>query len=94
MFSADLRLLYYGYYNFTASPITRIDGEDVQTYLKKVGLQSSFHDVHARYNALFPNQAIKSLNNTYLGTFASGIYRGPNNTYTFEVNRPRCPRRQ
>lgn len=82
----DLSLLYYGIYNFTASPIIKIDGEDIQSYLKRLGRQLAYHDAHARYNQMFPQQAQTSLGKgEFLGNYANGVYHGPNNTYTFKV---------
>lgn len=79
-------MLYYGVYNFTASPITKIDGEDIQSYLKRLGKQLAYHDAHARYNQMFPQQAQTSLDKgEILGVYANGLYHSPNNTYTFQV---------
>lgn len=79
----DLFALYNGA-NFTASPVTEINGEAVTTYLNNVSQQLTYHDIHAKYNGLFPNQAASSLGNLNLGAFQFGIYDGPNTTYTYE----------
>ncbi|KAF9699789.1 hypothetical protein EKO04_002133 [Ascochyta lentis] len=78
-----VNLLWNGEYNFSASSVEQINGEDIATYLYKVSRQTTYHDAHARYNALFPNQAGSSLKGPILGYSANGIYDGPNTTYTF-----------
>jgi hypothetical protein len=83
----DLAFLYYQVHQFEPSPITHINDEETQTYLRKVGKQVASHDAHARYNKLFPNQAQTALGKGDVkGVAAFGIYRSPNTTYTFKVS--------
>lgn len=70
-------------HNFSASSVEQINGEDVVTYLSKVARQGNFHDRNARYNALFPNQAGHSLGKATAEYFTTGLYDGPNTTFTF-----------
>ena len=80
----DVSLLQNGDHNLSVSSVKMINGEDAATYLHKVSRQVNLHDGHARFNTLFPNQAGLSLGNGGgYGFFESGIYDGPNTTYTF-----------
>lgn len=50
------------------SPITKINGQDVETYLNQLAILSgSAQDPDANYNSLFGNNSLYSLQNTYTG---------------------------
>lgn len=69
--------------SFTPSPIRTINGEGVEEYLQKVAVQADFHDADTRWNALFPSQALIAAGTTFLGSFRTGMYQGPNTTMSF-----------
>ena len=56
---------------------------DVMSFLKNESTQSDFHDADTRWNALFPSQALISAGTTFLGSFRTGQYQGPNTTMVF-----------
>jgi hypothetical protein len=69
--------------SFKPSPVQMIDGISAQNYLSDSSTQSDFHDVDTRWNALFPSQALIASGVTFLGSFRTGMYAGPNTTMTF-----------
>ncbi|KAL6709502.1 hypothetical protein ACN47E_001437 [Coniothyrium glycines] len=69
--------------SFKPSPVMKIDGTNVQDYLRNVSAQSDFHDADTRWNALFPSQALIASGVTFLGSFRTGQYQGPNTTMEF-----------
>jgi Peptidase family S41 len=69
-------------YNSTSSPspISRIDGEDVNEFLQKEADRLAYHDPDARWNSLFFRLAAQTF-----GSFASPRwYPGPTTTVLFE----------
>ncbi|KAF2685623.1 peptidase S41 family protein [Lentithecium fluviatile CBS 122367] len=69
--------------SFNPSPVRTINGEGVEEYLQKVAVQADFHDADTRWNALFPSQALIASGVTFLGSFRTGMYQGPNTTLSF-----------
>lgn len=69
--------------SFKPSAVTKINGMDVKSYLQNASIQSDFHDADTRWNALFPSQALISAGTTFLGSFRTGQYQGPNTTMEF-----------
>lgn len=69
--------------SFKPSPVRMIDGMDVQSYLVNASAEGDFHDADTRYNALFPSQALIASGTTFLGSFRTGMYTGPNTTIQF-----------
>ncbi|KAF2277555.1 uncharacterized protein EI97DRAFT_297377 [Westerdykella ornata] len=69
--------------SFQPSPVQTINGRNVGEYLFDVARQAGFHDADARWNALFPNQAITSTGVSFLGSFRAGLYQGSNTTLAF-----------
>ncbi|ORY10260.1 hypothetical protein BCR34DRAFT_602239 [Clohesyomyces aquaticus] len=71
--------------NFTPSALKSINGQDATNYLHKLAYQANFHDPDARYNRLFPNQALQSVGPAFDddGPFVTGDYDGPNTTFVF-----------
>ncbi|KAF2641563.1 peptidase S41 family protein [Massarina eburnea CBS 473.64] len=69
--------------SFKPSPVRTINDEGVVEYLQKVAVQADFHDANTRWNALFPSQALIASGVTYLGSFRTGSYQGPNTTMSF-----------
>jgi hypothetical protein len=69
--------------SFKPSPLRTINGEGVEEYLQKVSVQADFHDADTRWNALFPSQALIASGTTFLGSFRTGMYQGPNTTFSF-----------
>jgi hypothetical protein len=69
--------------SFDPSPVVKINGMDVKEYLTGASNQSDFHDADTRWNALFPSQALIAAGTTYLGSFRTGQYQGPNTTMEF-----------
>ncbi|KAI8939568.1 hypothetical protein NX059_003332 [Plenodomus lindquistii] len=69
--------------SYRPSPIKVINGIDVKDYLANASAQSDFHDADTRWNALFPSQALIASGTTFLGSFRSGQYQGPNTTMEF-----------
>lgn len=69
--------------SFTPSAVRTINGEGVEEYLQKVAVQADFHDADTRWNALFPSQALIASGVTFLGSFRTGMYQGPNTTMSF-----------
>lgn len=69
--------------SFKPSPLRTINGEGVEEYLQKVAVQANFHDADTRWNALFPSQALIASGTTFLGSFRTGQYQGPNTTFSF-----------
>lgn len=68
---------------FKPSPVRSINGQGVEEYLKTVAPQADFHDADTRWNALFPSQSLIASGVTYLGSFRTGRYQGPNTTISF-----------
>jgi hypothetical protein len=68
---------------FKPSPIRTINGQGVEEYLNIVAPQADFHDADTRWNALFPSQSLIASGVTYLGSFRTGKYQGPNTTMSF-----------
>jgi hypothetical protein len=66
--------------SFQPSPIKMINGMSAQNYLANVSADSDFHDADTRWNALFPSQALLASGTTFLGSFRTGQYQGPNTT--------------
>lgn len=69
--------------SFKPSPVRTINGEGVTEYLQKVAVQAAFHDADTRWNALFPSQPLIASGVTFLGSFRTGRYQGPNTTMAF-----------
>jgi hypothetical protein len=69
--------------SFKPSPVKMINGMDVVAYLSDASAQSDFHDADTRWNALFPSQALIASGTTFLGSFRTGQYQGPNTTLEF-----------
>jgi hypothetical protein len=69
--------------SFTPSPIKKINGMNTQDYLANVSAASDFHDADTRWNALFPSQALIASGTSFLGSFRTGQYQGPNTTFEF-----------
>jgi hypothetical protein len=69
--------------SFQPSPLRTINGEGVEEYLQKVAVQADFHDADTRWNALFPSQTLIASGTTFLGSFRTGMYQGPNTTFSF-----------
>ncbi|KAF2849332.1 hypothetical protein T440DRAFT_427004 [Plenodomus tracheiphilus IPT5] len=69
--------------SYQPSPVKVIDGIDVKNYLANASAQSDFHDADTRWNALFPSQPLLASGITFLGSFRSGQYQGPNTTMEF-----------
>ncbi|KAF1828840.1 hypothetical protein BDW02DRAFT_593007 [Decorospora gaudefroyi] len=69
--------------SFTPSPVKMINGMNVQEYLANASTASDFHDADTRWNALFPSQALLASGTTFLGSFRTGQYQGPNTTLQF-----------
>ncbi|XP_014555003.1 hypothetical protein COCVIDRAFT_103559 [Bipolaris victoriae FI3] len=69
--------------SFTPSAIKKINGMDTKEYLTNVSSTSDFHDADTRWNALFPSQALLASGTTFLGSFRTGRYQGPNTTFEF-----------
>ncbi|KAF2704121.1 hypothetical protein K504DRAFT_390754 [Pleomassaria siparia CBS 279.74] len=69
--------------SFKPSPIRTINGQGVEEYLMTVAPQADFHDANTRWNALFPSQSLIASGETYLGSFRTGKYQGPNTTMSF-----------
>jgi hypothetical protein len=69
--------------SFKPSPVKMINGVSAQTYLANVSADSDFHDADTRWNALFPSQALLASGTTFLGSFRTGQYQGPNTTMEF-----------
>lgn len=69
--------------SFKPSPIRTINGQGVEEYLQTVAVQADFHDADTRWNALFPSQALIASGTTFLGSFRTGKYQGPNTTMAF-----------
>ncbi|PSN65502.1 hypothetical protein BS50DRAFT_496323 [Corynespora cassiicola Philippines] len=69
--------------SFQPSPVRTINGQGVDEYLETVAVQADFHDADTRWNALFPSQALIASGTTYLGSFRTGKYVGPNTTMSF-----------
>ncbi|KAI4665035.1 uncharacterized protein J4E79_003334 [Alternaria viburni] len=69
--------------SFKPSSIKVINGMGAQDYLANVSASSDFHDADTRWNALFPSQALLASGTTFLGSFRSGQYQGPNTTLEF-----------
>lgn len=69
--------------SFTPSPIDTINGVDVKDYLKNASIEGDFHDADTRWNALFPSQPLIASGTTFLGSFRTGQYQGPNTTIEF-----------
>lgn len=69
--------------SFRPSPIRTINGQGVEEYLQTVAIQADFHDADTRWNALFPSQSLIASGVTFLGSFRTGLYQGPNTTIAF-----------
>ena len=69
--------------SYKPSAVKMINGMDVMSFLKNESTQSDFHDADTRWNALFPSQALISAGTTFLGSFRTGQYQGPNTTMVF-----------
>lgn len=69
--------------SFKPSPVRTINGIGAEEYLQTVATQADFHDADTRWNALFPSQALMASGTTYLGSFRTGMYQGPNTTMAF-----------
>ncbi|KAH7125575.1 hypothetical protein B0J11DRAFT_309316 [Dendryphion nanum] len=73
-------------FNFTVSPIKTINGKNATEYLQISAEGSSFHDIDAKYNSLFPNFASQSVapeaddDGPFL---VSDSYVGDNTTFVF-----------
>jgi hypothetical protein len=79
----DLEIARSNNSSFKPSPLRTINGEGVEEYLQKVAVQADFHDADTRWNALFPSQALIASGTTFLGSFRTGMYQGPNTTLSF-----------
>ncbi|KAF2258554.1 hypothetical protein CC78DRAFT_526138 [Lojkania enalia] len=69
--------------SFKPSAVRTIDGRGVEAYLQVVARQADFHDPDTRWNALFPSQPLIASGTTFLGSFRTGRYQGPNTTLAF-----------
>ncbi|KAH7137927.1 hypothetical protein B0J11DRAFT_115 [Dendryphion nanum] len=69
--------------SFRPSPVRTINGKGVEEYLQTVAVQADFHDADTRWNALFPSQTLIASGVTFLGSFRTGQYQGPNTTIAF-----------
>ncbi|KAF2007965.1 hypothetical protein P154DRAFT_453317, partial [Amniculicola lignicola CBS 123094] len=69
--------------SFKPSPLRSINGQGVEEYLQTVAPQADFHDENTRWNALFPSQSLIASGVTFLGSFRTGKYQGPNTTMSF-----------
>ncbi|KAF2726946.1 hypothetical protein EJ04DRAFT_547474 [Polyplosphaeria fusca] len=69
--------------SFKPSPIRTINGRAVEEDLTRIATQADYHDANARWNTLFPNQALIASGVTFLGSFRTGRYQGPNTTISF-----------
>ncbi|KAF2178016.1 hypothetical protein K469DRAFT_742262 [Zopfia rhizophila CBS 207.26] len=69
--------------SFRPSPVRTINGQGVEEYLQTVAVQADFHDPDTRWNALFPSQPLIASGVTFLGSFRTGKYQGPNTTLSF-----------
>ncbi|KAF2018290.1 hypothetical protein BU24DRAFT_168046 [Aaosphaeria arxii CBS 175.79] len=69
--------------SFQPSPVRTINGRGVEEYLQSVAVQADFHDADTRWNALFPSQPLIASGTTFLGSFRTGEYQGPNTTMAF-----------
>lgn len=69
--------------SFKPSPVKTINGISTKDYLANVSSQSDFHDADTRWNALFPSQPLIASGVTFLGSFRTGMYQGPNTTMEF-----------
>ncbi|KAF2797233.1 hypothetical protein K505DRAFT_269916 [Melanomma pulvis-pyrius CBS 109.77] len=69
--------------SFKPSPVRTINGQGVEEYLDTVAPQADFHDADTRWNALFPSQSLIASGVTFLGSFRTGKYVGPNTTMSF-----------
>ncbi|KAF7591698.1 hypothetical protein BBP40_001211 [Aspergillus hancockii] len=73
------------------SPIAKINGDDVQTYLNKIAAREQYIDPDARYNSLM----YRSNATASIGSFAAqglGIYEGPTTNVTFKNDTTRVYR--
>jgi hypothetical protein len=68
---------------FKPSPVKTINGMSASQFLANVSTASDFHDADTRWNALFPSQALIASGTTFLGSFRTGQYQGPNTTMEF-----------
>ncbi|KAF1970425.1 hypothetical protein BU23DRAFT_511669 [Bimuria novae-zelandiae CBS 107.79] len=78
----DLQIAKYDT-SFKPSPVRTINGVGAEEYLQTVATQADFHDADTRWNALFPSQALLASGVTYMGSFRTGMYQGPNTTIDF-----------
>ena len=69
--------------SFKPSAVRTINGQGVEAFLQSVAPQADFHDADTRWNALFPSQALIASGVTFLGSFRTGTYQGPNTTMAF-----------
>jgi hypothetical protein len=69
--------------SYKPSPVKMINGVSAQDYLVNASASSDFHDADTRWNALFPSQALLASGTTFLGSFRTGQYQGPNTTMEF-----------
>ncbi|CBX98256.1 hypothetical protein LEMA_P096650.1 [Plenodomus lingam JN3] len=69
--------------SYQPSPVMAIDGIAVKDYLTNASAQSDFHDADTRWNSLFPSQPLIAAGTTFLGSFRTGQYQGPNTTIQF-----------
>ena len=75
--------------DFTPSPVTAIDGEDVYAFLEAVAQENFLQDPDAAYNILFYSPAFQAAAPGWQGYFAGSgrqgyIYPGVNTTFSFE----------
>lgn len=69
--------------SFKPSAIKTINGMSAKDLLSEDSAQSDFHDADTRWNALFPSQPLIAQGLTFLGSFRTGQYQGPNTTMEF-----------
>ncbi|KAF2754326.1 hypothetical protein EJ05DRAFT_504417 [Pseudovirgaria hyperparasitica] len=62
--------------SFTPSPVTRINGQDIEEYLDGLIVQSLLHDADARYNDLFYSTPRSSIQGGTFGFTSIGQYAG------------------
>lgn len=68
---------------FTPSSVKTINGQNATSYVSNQALQVTYHDADTRFNTMFPNQALISTGENYVGYFALGQYDGPSTSYVF-----------
>jgi hypothetical protein len=69
--------------SYKPSPVKMINGMNSEEFLANASTAADFHDADTRWNALFPSQALLASGTTFLGSFRTGQYQGPNTTMQF-----------